>query len=32
MEATEMAVVKYGSEAWALQNADDDLLDVFLRK
>ena len=26
-----MIVVKYGSEAWALQKADEDLLDVFHR-
>ena len=26
-----MTVVKYGSEAWALRKADEDLLDVFLR-
>ena len=28
---SEMTVVKYGSEAWALQKADEDLLDVFQR-
>jgi hypothetical protein len=26
-----MTVVKYGSEAWALRKADEDLLDVFQR-
>ena len=31
LEATVMRVVKYGSEAWALRKADDDLLDVFQR-
>ena len=31
LEATVMTVVKYGSEAWALRTADEDLLDVFLR-
>ena len=30
-EATTMTVVKYGSEAWALQKKDEDLLDVFQR-
>jgi len=30
-EATVMTVVKYGSEAWALQKADENLLDVFQR-
>ena len=31
LEATVMTLVKYGSEAWALQQADEDLLHVFLR-
>ena len=31
LEATAMTVVKYGSEAWALQKADENLLDVFQR-
>ena len=31
VEATVMTVVKYGSEAWMLRNADEDLLDVFQR-
>jgi hypothetical protein len=31
LEATVMTVVKYGSEAWALQKTDEDLLDVFQR-
>ena len=31
LEATEMTVVKYGSEAWALRKADEILLDVFQR-
>ena len=29
LEATVMTVVKYGSEAWVLLKADEDLLDVF---
>ena len=29
--ATVMTVVKYGSEAWTLQKADENLLDVFQR-
>ena len=29
LEGTVMIVVKYDSEAWALQKAEDDLLDVF---
>ena len=32
LEATVMTVVKYGSEAWVLQKADEDLLDVFPEK
>ena len=32
LEATVMTVVKYGSEAWALQKADENLLNVFQRK
>ena len=31
LEATVMTVVKYGLEVWALQKADEDLLDVFQR-
>ena len=31
LEATVMIVVKHGSEAWALRNADENLLDVFQR-
>ena len=31
LEGTVMTVVKYGSEAWALQKVDEDLLDVFQR-
>jgi len=31
LEGTVMAVVKYGSEAWALRKADEGLLDVFQR-
>ena len=31
MKATKMTVVKYGSEAWALRKADEDLLYVFQR-
>ena len=31
LEATAMTVVKYGSEAWALQKADENSLDVFQR-
>ena len=31
LEATVMTVVKYGSEAWALRKADENLLDVFQR-
>ena len=31
LEATVMTVVKYGSEAWTLQKADENLLDVFQR-
>ena len=31
LEATVMTVVKYVSEAWALQKADENLLDVFQR-
>ena len=31
LEATEITVVKYGSEAWALRKADENLLDVFQR-
>jgi len=31
LEAKVMTVVKYGSEAWVLQKADEDLLDVFQR-
>ena len=31
LEATVMTVVKYGSETWALQKADENLLDVFQR-
>ena len=30
-EGTVMTVVKYGSEAWMVRKADEDLLDVFLR-
>ena len=30
-EGTVMTVVKYGSEAWTLRKADEDLLDVFQR-
>ena len=29
LEATVMTVVKYGSEAWAIRKANEDLLDVF---
>ena len=29
LEGTVMKVVKYGSETWVLQKADEDLLDVF---
>ena len=29
LEATVMKLVKYGSEAWALQKAEENLLDVF---
>ena len=29
LEATVNTAVKHGSEAWALQRADEDLLDVF---
>jgi hypothetical protein len=32
LEATEMTVVKYGSEAWTLRKADEDLLDFFPEK
>ena len=31
LEATMMTVVKYGSDAWALQKTDENLLDVFQR-
>ena len=31
LEATVMTVVKYGSEAWALRKADENLLDAFQR-
>jgi len=31
LEATMMTVIKYGSEAWALRKADEDLLDVVQR-
>ena len=31
LEATVMTVVKYGSEAWTLRKADENLLDVFQR-
>ena len=31
LEVTVMTVVKYGSEAWALRKADEDLLDLFQR-
>ena len=31
LEATVMMVVKYGSEAWALRKANENLLDVFQR-
>ena len=31
LEATVLTVVKYGSEAWALRKADEDLLDVLQR-
>ena len=31
LEASLMTVVKYGSEAWTLRKADEDLLDVFQR-
>ena len=32
LEATVMTVVKYGSEAWVLRKADEDLLDVFFER
>ena len=31
LEAIVMTVVKYGSEAWALRKADENLLDIFQR-
>ena len=31
LEATVMTVVKYGSEAWVLRKADENLLDFFQR-
>jgi hypothetical protein len=31
LEATVMTVAKYGSEAWVLQKADENLLNVFQR-
>ena len=31
LEATVMTVVKYGSEAWGLRKADEDLLDILQR-
>ena len=31
LEATVMTVVKYGSEAWTLQKADENLLDISQR-